>query len=266
MAGQTITDGVINMGMNKIRWAAGSLLLGTTLAFGISGISTGVNEAWGDDDEHEGGAGFGKKGSRYKEDSVYIKECGSCHLAYPPNLLPKESWQLIMAGLEDHFGENAALDAPMAAHIASYLEAAQPENSRREKPQPVTAQQPGSTVAPAGQLPAESWGDIMKKLEGHIGKDGKVDAEGAKIITRYLDQPLPADQHTRLNGVLKATPVRITELPGFIRKHDEIPKRMVADNPKVGSFSQCDSCHKDAAKGLFDEDRVSIPGFGRWDD
>ena len=41
---------------------------------------------------------------------------------------------------------------------------------------------------------------------------------------------------------------------------------MVADNAEVGSFSSCEKCHKDAARGLFDEDLVDIPGFGRWDD
>ena len=47
----------------------------------------------------------------------------------------------------------------------------------------------------------------------------------------------------------------------FIRKHDEIPRRMVQDNPKVGSFSQCSNCHNLAEKGIFDEDTVNIPGF-----
>jgi hypothetical protein len=62
------------------------------------------------------------------------------------------------------------------------------------------------------------------------------------------------------------TPIRITELPYFTRKHREVPERMVSGNPDVGSFTQCDACHKDAAKGKFDEDTVVIPGFGRWDD
>ena len=27
---------------------------------------------------------------------VYVEECGSCHMAYPPGLLPALSWQKIM--------------------------------------------------------------------------------------------------------------------------------------------------------------------------
>jgi hypothetical protein len=62
------------------------------------------------------------------------------------------------------------------------------------------------------------------------------------------------------------TPLRITELPYFRHEHDEIPKRLVKDNPEVGGFSQCDSCHQDAKQGYFSENRVTIPGYGRWDD
>ena len=50
------------------------------------------------------------------------------------------------------------------------------------------------------------------------------------------------------------------------REHDEIPPRMVADNADVGSFSNCNACHQGAAEGVYDEDRVKIPGFGRWED
>lgn len=39
---------------------------------------------------------------------TYLNECGSCHMAFPPNLLPKRSWQVIMSSLNDHFGEDAA--------------------------------------------------------------------------------------------------------------------------------------------------------------
>lgn len=49
------------------------------------------------------------------------KECGECHMAYQPGLLPAASWTRIMDGLQDHFGENASLPADTAAAIRSYL-------------------------------------------------------------------------------------------------------------------------------------------------
>ena len=51
------------------------------------------------------------------------QECASCHLAYPPSLLPRASWQRLMSGLEQHFGENASLDPATQADILKFLEA-----------------------------------------------------------------------------------------------------------------------------------------------
>jgi mono/diheme cytochrome c family protein len=56
-------------------------------------------------------------------DPIVAKECGACHMPYPPALLPAQSWKAIVSGLKDHFGENAELDAKTTKHIADYLEA-----------------------------------------------------------------------------------------------------------------------------------------------
>jgi hypothetical protein len=49
-------------------------------------------------------------------------ECGNCHLAYPPNLLPAPAWRRVMAGLDKHFGTDASVDAGAAAEIGAFLE------------------------------------------------------------------------------------------------------------------------------------------------
>ncbi|OIN90480.1 MAG: cytochrome C [Comamonadaceae bacterium CG1_02_60_18] len=48
-------------------------------------------------------------------------ECGSCHMAYPPGLLPAASWKKVMAGLDKHFGTDASLSAADAQEITRYL-------------------------------------------------------------------------------------------------------------------------------------------------
>jgi hypothetical protein len=53
----------------------------------------------------------------------YVEECGSCHTAYAPGLLPARSWQKMMAGLSDHFGEDAELDPDAQAAILASLTA-----------------------------------------------------------------------------------------------------------------------------------------------
>ena len=62
-------------------------------------------------------------GHRFTADNPRWKaECGSCHLAYPPQLLPASAWRSIMAGLERHFGADASLEPAAAAEIGAFLE------------------------------------------------------------------------------------------------------------------------------------------------
>lgn len=48
-------------------------------------------------------------------------ECSACHMAYPAGFLPARSWTAIMTTLDNHFGENAALDEQTRAEIEAYL-------------------------------------------------------------------------------------------------------------------------------------------------
>ena len=67
---------------------------------------------------------------------VYTQECGSCHLAFPPNLLPKASWQRVMNGLEKHYGSDASLDAVIQKQIDTWLQTygGQGKRAREEPP------------------------------------------------------------------------------------------------------------------------------------
>jgi cytochrome b len=51
----------------------------------------------------------------------FSKECGSCHITYPPFLLPKSSWTLMMSDLENHFGDDASIDKQTNLSILSFL-------------------------------------------------------------------------------------------------------------------------------------------------
>ncbi|MBF0153060.1 MAG: diheme cytochrome c [Magnetococcales bacterium] len=120
----------------------GSLLLGLDAVSGMDG--TEGNQAGGllqmaSADMDRGGSGasgarFGDKGmareqnqarSRHGVEPVthepYVKECGSCHFAYQPGLLPARSWEKMLSGLDNHFGENAILDAPTRTDLTNYL-------------------------------------------------------------------------------------------------------------------------------------------------
>lgn len=106
------------------------------------------------------------------------KECGECHMAFQPALLPAASWRKIMAGLADHFGEDASLEPQLAAEIEAYL----------------------------------------------VENAGRGDGTG----------------------------LRITEQPWFRREHD-FPAR-VWQKPEVRSKANCEACHRDAARGVYEDD------------
>ncbi|WP_208852335.1 diheme cytochrome c [Roseomonas genomospecies 6] len=107
------------------------------------------------------------------------KECGECHMAFQPGLLPAGSWTRIMDGLDDHFGEKASLPPGPAAEIRAYL-------------------------------------------TGNAARRG--------------DPSL----------------LRITEQRWWLREHRFRPEVWLRKD--VTSKANCEACHRDAARGLYDDD------------
>ena len=127
---------------------------------------------------------------------AYLEACGDCHYAYPPQLLPTNSWQNIMANLDNHYDDNAELEDAQWQVISNYL----------------------SNMS-------GGWSPLYRQKY-----DGK-------------------------------SPERITKLRYFTYEHHDFPSEWVEDNPQVGSFSNCNSCHMTTSRGrLFDEHSVKIPG------
>lgn len=126
-------------------------------------------------------------------DALVKEECGSCHLAFAPSMLPARSWLRMMGELDRHFGDDASLDAQTTARITAYL------------------------VANA----ADSGGQ----------------RRGAKLI-----RGVAAD----------SAPLRITELPKWVREHREVPAREWR-HQDVRTKANCVACHADAERGYYDD-------------
>ena len=57
-----------------------------------------------------------------EKNAAYENACASCHMLYMPSLLPARSWKKMMNQLDDHFGDNAEMNAKEATEISTYLQ------------------------------------------------------------------------------------------------------------------------------------------------
>jgi len=90
--------------------------------------------AFADQDDHKGKRRYQKREQKHGENNgecnltmvnnpTYTENCGACHFAYQPGLLPSGSWDKILDSLSDHFGEAIELDPESKKIIAEYLKA-----------------------------------------------------------------------------------------------------------------------------------------------
>jgi len=114
----------------------------------------------------------------------------------------------------------------------------------------------------AEMLPRKSWLKILNNLTDHYGEDASVDPDLLKdIITHHITR---ASDVLNTRGARKwregidrtkgEAPERITTAPRYIRKHDDDDFKEMWEKYNVTSKADCVACHKDADKGLFDDD------------
>lgn len=53
--------------------------------------------------------------------AAYEAACGSCHWAYAPQLLPRKSWENMLASLGSHFGNEVVLSGQEKPVVRDYL-------------------------------------------------------------------------------------------------------------------------------------------------
>ncbi|XPV68626.1 MAG: diheme cytochrome c [Halarcobacter sp.] len=74
-----------------------------------------------DDNRYINYGNSSKKGVAPVNNTLYLKECGSCHFAYQPGLLPENAWRKMMNNLENHFNTDASLFDEDFNTILNYL-------------------------------------------------------------------------------------------------------------------------------------------------
>ena len=112
----------------------------------------------------------------------------------------------------------------------------------------------------------------MSNLDDHFGDNAELSKEDTQLLTQYaIENAADKSNHKRsvkINRSIRKNevPLRITEVSYIKRKHRELSRRHVADNPKVKTLGKSEACHTQIDKGSFSEREINIPGFGRWED
>ncbi len=114
------------------RWGVAILMLTLTLGFGgwwfFYAIDAKLDQARGESE----GAHVKFIGAKLADNAVWRDECGSCHLAFHPNLLPSRSWNAIMAGQAQHFGSDLGLEATAKATLLAFATANSADSQQTE--------------------------------------------------------------------------------------------------------------------------------------
>lgn len=113
-------------------------------------------------------------------------------------------------------------------------------------------------------LPERSWRRMMADLERHFGENAGLDAATTRQIADFLAANA-ADRSGGKRGRKVAAsipnaqaPLRISETPWFVRKHDEV-RADVWQRKSVGSAANCAACHPGADRNRFDEHDIRVP-------
>jgi len=128
-----------------------------------------------------------------------------------------------------------------------------------------------------GLMPASSWKQILsaKNLLNHFGENAEMDEETRLHILKVaVENAADNSTYHRSEKIMSSlrgnVPKRIIDIPYIRRKHHEVYEGgIVGKNRPIKSISQCNVCHQDTKKGVYDEDSVRIPGVGNrerdWD-
>lgn len=88
----------------------------------------------------------------------YKQECAACHVAYPPGMLPAESWRRVLGNLPHHYGTDASLDAATVEELARWLSANAGSDRRvREAPPEDRITRSAWFIRKHDEVPAAAW-------------------------------------------------------------------------------------------------------------
>jgi len=188
-------------------------------------------------------------------DTAYRKEGGTCHMAFPPQLMPARSWRGVMGSLDAHFGDSAQLDTPTHRAISDYLATNAADGANNAE-----------SIAIMASIDGGATPDRISKVD-HFGESIELNAEVNARLREYLNANAADKVPERGAAVLlerldpEKTPMRITQVPHILKMHIVVREVLKTNaTEKVRSLANCDSCHQKATEGSFALGDLLVPG------
>jgi hypothetical protein len=111
-------------------------------------------------------------------------------------------------------------------------------------------------------LPSGSWEKLMGTTEKHFETSVDIDNKTKDIIAPYLKEKGAEFSKEKIPQKIMQSledkpPLRLTEVPYIVKKHRKIKPEDFQRSP-IGSFANCNACHRLADNWIFDR-KISIP-------
>lgn len=134
------------------------------MLLGVLGVSPTI---YADSDSY----GNKSPGVEPVSNQLYLEECGACHFAYQPGLLPERSWRKMFSSLDDHFGDNAELDSDAHDKLLNYVVSASADKSSHKRSRKIARSLSGKDIplriTEVGYLNREHRELSKKMVEGN---------------------------------------------------------------------------------------------------
>ena len=116
-------------------------------------------------------------GAPLPDNETWRTECGDCHLAYHPVLLPARSWRLLMENQNEHFEEALDLDEETIIEITNFLTTNASESKLNEPARKINASTPASST-PIRIIDTNYWKQKHQNIDNKYWKHEKVGSKG----------------------------------------------------------------------------------------
>jgi hypothetical protein len=145
-------------------------------------------------------AGYNQAVDYKKEHPLFVSECGACHTLYPPSLLPKQSWERVMADLGNHFGDDASLAQPARQSILAYLLKNAAESSTSEASLKIVQSMPNQAMIAVTQTPF--WKKRHQEIDNAYFESSKIRSRAnCRACHTDVEQGLLEDSSIKLPDI-----------------------------------------------------------------